>query len=108
MHIAARMPGVCSSWCMQASVEVALQAFGSLHARQMPVQHLDDVQLPAGCNDLIISGHATIYVMAPLVYTSYYPGWTAVLLWLTVLRTCFRVSAAAVHCRQVFPAALLP
>ena len=89
----------CSSgsWCMQSSV-VAQQAIGSLPTWLMHAQHLKSVQLPAGCNDLIISGHATIYVMAPLVYTSYYPGWTAVLLWLTVLRTCFRVSGAAARC----------
>ena len=30
--------------------------------------------------------------MAPLVFKTYYPGWTAAFLWLAVIRTCFRVS----------------
>jgi len=38
------------------------------------------------------SGHCIIYVMAPLVFHTYYPGWTAAFLWLAVIRTCFRVS----------------
>ena len=44
---------------------------------------------------LVCSGHCIIYVMAPLVFQTYYPGWTAAFLWLAVIRTCFRVSMTA-------------
>ncbi|DBA96869.1 hypothetical protein WJX82_005400 [Trebouxia sp. C0006] len=50
-----------------------------------------------GCNDLIISGHCIIYVMAPLVFHTYYPGWTASFLWLAVIRTCFRAPMTHQH-----------
>ena len=39
----------------------------------------------------VCSGHCIIYVTAPLVFQTYYPGWTAAFLWMAVIRTCFRV-----------------
>lgn len=42
----------------------------------------------------VCSGHCIIYVMAPLVFQTYYPGWTAALLWVAVIRTCFRVGTS--------------
>ncbi|KAL3155537.1 hypothetical protein ABBQ38_011089 [Trebouxia sp. C0009 RCD-2024] len=56
-----------------------------------------DMRGNGGCNDLIISGHCIIYVTAPLVFQTYYPGWTAAFLWLAVIRTCFRAPMTKQH-----------
>ena len=53
-----------------------------------------------GCNDLVISGHATIYTVVPIAYGDYYDKWTAALLWYFVLRTCLRVRPPSVTCHS--------
>ena len=53
---------------------------------------------------LACSGHCIIYVMAPLVFQTYYPGWTAGFLWLAVIRTCVRVRHCVLqHTNHAFP-----
>lgn len=56
------------------------------------VYHITNHGLCAERSSVHCSGHCIIYVMAPLVFHTYYPGWTAAFLWLAVIRTCFRVS----------------
>ena len=68
-----RFPAVPDSWSQYLRI-----GFGQLRGS-------------GGCNDLVISGHCIIYVMAPLAFQTYYPGWTAALLWLAVIRSCIRV-----------------
>ncbi|WIA42869.1 hypothetical protein OEZ86_008792 [Tetradesmus obliquus] len=44
-----------------------------------------------GCNDLIFSGHASFWTVAPLMFCSYYPNrFSSPLLWLALLQTCIR------------------
>lgn len=56
-----------------------------------------------GCNDLVISGHAIVYAVAPLAVQSYYgPGVASSLLWAGVAYSCIRVSALASYSRVAF------
>lgn len=52
-----------------------------------------------GCNDLVISGHAIIYALAPLAFQTYYGSHQPVtwLLWLGVTHTCFRAPVTLQH-----------
>lgn len=51
-----------------------------------------------GCNDLIISGHAIVYSVAPLAVQSYYgPGLTSSLLWAAVAYNCLRAPYTKQH-----------
>mmetsp|Transcript_298 Transcript_298/g.861 ORF Transcript_298/g.861 Transcript_298/m.861 type:complete len:244 (-) Transcript_298:305-1036(-) len=51
-----------------------------------------------GCNDLVISGHAIVYVVAPLAFQTYYgKGWASSLLWAAVAYSCIRAPITKQH-----------
>lgn len=43
-----------------------------------------------GCNDLVISGHGTVYTAVATTYATYYPGYASKLLWLALWRSNIR------------------
>lgn len=57
-------------------------------------EDVEQMRAMGGCNDLVISGHAIVYAVAPLAVQTYYgPGVASSLLWAGVAYSCIRVSS---------------